>query len=45
MGPLRDMANKCKYKRERQVLKEHFMYGINDAKMMTEIIKELIAIK
>ena len=44
MGHLRVTANKYKYKKSNRRLKEQFMNGINDEKMI-EIIKEFTVIK
>ena len=44
-GHLRIKANEYGYKEKDRKLKEQFIDGINDNDMMTEIIRELTAIK
>ena len=45
MGRLRMKGAECEYKEDDSHLKEKFMNGINDDVIMSEIMKELTAIK
>ena len=45
MGHLRMKANKCSYREKHIRLKEHFINGIHNDDMITEVIRKLIAVK
>ena len=45
MGQLRIKANECNYQEHHGWLKEQFINGISDRTMISEIIKELTAVK
>ena len=45
MGRLRAAAVECNYKEIDRQLKEQFIHGLNDEKMLAEIIRELTKCK